>query len=178
MLAVAFAATLLCTAAIATVLEMPDTWKRVFSAVSGWPMAAAMLLLWAGWCIVFFIYFRQGDFLARAEVVVRTLIRGSCLELLIAIPTHALVYRRSECYCERGSYTGVVFGFAALLWAFGPGLMLLYLREKQRRTPILQRLCPRCGGRLDPASTPLGACPHCGQVLPVAGSDQPLEHSR
>ncbi|MDO8542455.1 MAG: hypothetical protein Q7S40_18600 [Opitutaceae bacterium] len=159
-LAVAFAAAMLCAAVLATVLEMPDQWKPGFQAMMGWPMWTTFVLVWAAWCIVFYIYFRAGDFLAKAETVVRVLIRGSCLELLVAIPTHALVYRRStqDCYCERGSYTGIVFGFAVLLWAFGPGLMLLYLRENQRRTPVLQRLCPRCGATLDFAS---GACPRC-----------------
>ena len=95
-----------------------------------------------------------------AKVVVRALIRGSCLELLIAIPTHGFAYRRvtNNCYCGLGSYTGLVFGSAVLLWAFGPGLALLYWREKARREPILRRLCPRCGANLNagPCGCPAG----------------------
>ncbi len=166
---VAFAATLLIAALAATLLEIPNRWK----ALTGerlWPFWLAMGILWAAWTVVFWIYFRQGEFLARAEGVVRALLRGSCLELVIAIPTHALVYRRSDadCYCERGSYTGMVFGTAALLWAFGPGLVLLAYREKQRRTPVLQRLCPQCGATIDPAAAPAGSCPRCGRVAPPA----------
>lgn len=123
-----------------------------------------MLVMWFGWAAVFFVYFRQGDFLAKTEVVVRALIRGSCLELLIAMPTHALVYRRDtdDCTCARGSYTGLVFGVTVLLWAFGPGLVLLALREKQRREPILRQLCPKCGAPLAAASAAGAGCPQCG----------------
>jgi hypothetical protein len=169
--AVAFVATLLCTAMVATLLELPNWWVPVLHANDRfcpppWNVLLAMLGVWAVWSGVFFVYFRQGDFLAKAEGVVRTLIRGSCLELLIAIPTHAFVYRRGshDCYCERGSYTGLVFGAAVLLWAFGPGLVLLFWREKQRREPVLQRLCPQCGAILDPATTPESPCPHCGRT--------------
>ena len=165
---VALVATLLCTAFAATLLEMPDWWRIVVEAngpLGPW-LLIAMLAAWAGWSVVFFVYFRHGEFLGRAEVVVRTLIRGSCLELFIAIPTHAFVYRRTndECYCARGSYTGLVFGTAVLVWAFGPGLALLFWREKQRREPILQRLCPQCGAALDPAAAPGTPCPRCGRV--------------
>ncbi len=161
---VALVATLLCTAVVATLLEMPDWWGRMlrFHDDDGsWlPVWIAMGTAWLVWSVLFFAYFRQGDFLVKTEVVVRSLIRGSGLELLIAIPTHALVYRRDgdDCYCIRGSYTGLVFGAAVLLWAFGPGLVLLFLREKQRREPILQHRCPQCGAPLD-ASVPGGSCP-------------------
>ena len=170
--AVAFVAMLLCTALVATVLEMPDWWRGTLEADNGLgPMVwYAMLATWAAWFLVFLVYFRKGDFLARAEVVVRTLIRGSCLELCVAIPTHAFVYRRhgDDCYCVRGSYTGLVLGTAVLLWAFGPGLVLLFWREKQRREPILQRLCPQCGATLDPAAAAGAPCPQCGRVATAA----------
>ena len=167
--AVAFIATLLCTALVATLLELPDWWKPIFDSNEHpgrmWSVWLGMLAVWIAWAGVFFVYFRRGDFLAKTEVVVRTLIRGSCLELLIAIPTHGFAYRRvtDDCYCVRGSYTGLVFGSAVLLWAFGPGLALLYWREKERREPILQRLCPQCGARLDPAAAPGSPCPNCGR---------------
>lgn len=175
----AFAAMMLCVAFVATVLEMPDAWKSTVNTMAGHRMWIAVAVIWALWCVVFLIYFRGGDFLSRAEVLVRALIRGTLLELLVAIPTHAVVYRRSdECYCERGSYTGIVFGVAVLLWTFGPGLVLLYLREKARRTPVLERLCPGCGATIDTSASPLSTCPRCGAVLHVATSGSVREHSR
>ncbi len=167
--AVAFVATLLCTALAATLLELPDWWGPILGTNKhpelGWTLWAGMAAVWLAWSGVFLVYFRNGDFLAKTETVVRALIRGSCLELLVAIPTHGLAYRRvtNDCYCDRGSYTGLVFGSAVLLWAFGPGLALLYWREKMRREPILQRLCPQCGGMIEPAATPGSPCPHCSR---------------
>lgn len=163
---VAFAAALLVAAAGATLLELPNWWKVLLAEAFGWTLWVVFGALWAAWSVVFYVYFRRGDFLGRAEGVVRALIRGSALELLVAVPTHAWVYRRStsDCYCERGSYTGLVFGGAALLWAFGPGLVFLFLREKERRAPVLQRLCPQCGAVLEPAAAAGTPCPRCGRV--------------
>jgi hypothetical protein len=48
-----------------------------------------------------------------------------------------------------------------LVWAFGPGLVLLFLREKYRREKLLAGLCPRCGDELvEPPDGP-PFCPRC-----------------
>lgn len=166
--AVGFVAALLSVAAIATVLEIPRWWDPMLDKMSHPRLAIWLALgaIWLGWGGVFYVYFRQGDFWAKAEATVRGLIRGSVLELLVAIPTHALHYRRGndDCYCARGSYTGLVFGAGVLLWAFGPGLFLLFWRERRRREPVLNRLCVKCGALLDPAAGPGQPCPQCGKV--------------
>ena len=65
---------------------------------------------------------------------IKGLIGGSILELFISIPI--FVTRDDVCYCETGSYAGIVFGATVLLWAFGPGVYLLFLREKKRLEKI------------------------------------------
>jgi hypothetical protein len=67
--------------------------------------------------------------------VIRGLIAGSVLELFVAVPIYAT--RQDECYCARGSYAGLVFGTTVLLWAFGPGVFLLFVKEKHRREKLL-----------------------------------------
>jgi hypothetical protein len=62
--------------------------------------------------------------------IIKGLIGGSILELFVSIPI--LVAQEDDCYCAKGSYAGLVFGITVLLWAFGPGVYLLYLREKRR----------------------------------------------
>jgi hypothetical protein len=88
------------------------------------------LILWILWSVVFCIYFRQTDYYTWAGRIVRGLIAGSILELFISIPIY--ITREEDCYCARGSYAGLVFGGTVLLWAFGPGVFLLFLREKHR----------------------------------------------
>jgi hypothetical protein len=36
---------------------------------------------------------------------------------------------------ESASYTGLVFGATVMIWAFGPGLLFLFLREQGYRRP-------------------------------------------
>ena len=88
------------------------------------------LILWILWSIVFCIYFRQTDYYTWTGRIIRGLIAGSILELFVSIPIY--ITREDDCYCARGSYAGIVFGGTVLLWAFGPGVFLLFLREKHR----------------------------------------------
>jgi hypothetical protein len=88
------------------------------------------LMLWVFWSIIFCVYFRQVDYYTWAGRIIRGLVAGSVLELFVSIPIFAT--RQDDCYCARGSYAGIVFGATVLLWAFGPGVFLLFLREKHR----------------------------------------------
>ena len=93
------------------------------------------LAIWCFWSVVFCIYWRQSDHYTWVGKVLRALIAGSVLELFVSIPIY--VTRQDDCYCARGSYTGLVFGATALLWAFGPGVFLLFIREKRRTEKLL-----------------------------------------
>ncbi len=88
------------------------------------------LVLWLIWSVIFWLYLRQRDSYGWSGRIIRGLIAGSILELFVSIPI--FVTRQDDCYCARSSYTGLVFGATALLWAFGPGVLLLFLREKRR----------------------------------------------
>ena len=93
------------------------------------------LALWCLWSVIFCIYWRQSDHYTWVGKVLRALIGGTILELFVSIPIY--VTRQEDCYCIRGSYTGLVFGATVLLWAFGPGVFLLFIREKHRREKLL-----------------------------------------
>ena len=94
-------------------------------------------VLWCFWSVIFCIYWRQSDTYTWAGRIIRGLIAGSVLELFVAVPVYAT--RQDECYCARGSYAGLVFGGTVLLWAFGPGILILFAREKQRREQLLDQ---------------------------------------
>ncbi len=96
------------------------------------------LVLWLFWSVVFYRYWRHVDRYTWTGRIVRAVIAGSILELFVSVPTY--VTREDDCYCARGSYCGIVFGLTALLWAFGPGVFLLFLREKQRQGKLLDSL--------------------------------------
>lgn len=125
---------------------------------------AAMVVLWTFWAIIFWVYRRQQDRYTRIGRVLRGLIVGSTLELFISAAV--FVRQEDDCYCARVSYTGLVFGGTVLIWAFGPGVILLFLREKYRQQK-LSPICPICGYDLRgsfEAGSPV--CPECGNSAP------------
>lgn len=84
-------------------------------------------ILWMLWGILFYLYFRNAT-----EVTTRAvswLLKGSVLELLIAIPCHVIVRRRDECSAPVVTSFGIVTGIAIMLLSFGPSVLLLYKKR-------------------------------------------------
>jgi len=100
-----------------------------------WVFLLIPMILWCLWSVIFWLYWRRGDYYTWAGRVIRGLIAGSVLELFVAVPIYAT--RQDDCYCARGSYAGLIFGTTILLWAFGPGVFLLFVKEKHRRDKLL-----------------------------------------
>jgi hypothetical protein len=130
---------------LAVLMELPGWWVRLttqngigsrqhFALV--W---IVMPLLWAGWAWIFHRYGHSLERYTALQRVFRWLLAGTVLELIVAVPAHAWILsrRQEDCYCELGTYTGVAFGCTAALWLFGPGAILLFLRERRRRDPLL-----------------------------------------
>lgn len=154
--------------AVTLLLEASDWWEPGWDPPDGWRFALSfyggMLLIWAIWAWVFFVYWRQGDRYTQLGRMLRGLIAGSVLEAIVAIPVHIWATRQRECYCVRGTYTTLVFSGVVLLWAFGPGIILLYQREKYRQAKLFP-LCLRCGYNLHGNTS--GVCPECGTKTPA-----------
>lgn len=144
-IAAAFAVTLLSVALLYTLLdllpeaEFNDT-PPFFSSAGNFAIKHIFLLipliLWFFWSVIFCIYWRQPDRHTPITRILRALFAGSILELFVAIPVYAT--HQEDCYCARGSYTGLLFGSTALIWAFGPGVYLLFLKEKNRREKLIE----------------------------------------
>ena len=127
----AFAITFLFTGLICSILDLFSIEiLESQTSVLEYFLVLVPLILWILWSVVFCIYFRQTDYYTWVGRIIRGLIAGSILELFISIPIY--ITREEDCYCARGSYAGIVFGGTVLLWAFGPGVFLLFLREKHR----------------------------------------------
>jgi hypothetical protein len=128
---------------------------------------AIMLLSLGIWLAVFTLAW-TGEWLARFRRMYRLIFAGSWLELLITIPVDVQVRKRTKCYCGEGTFLALILGITSAVWAFGPGLYLLFLtRRLQRRADLavcrgcgynlrglIEPRCPECGRRFDPALLP------------------------
>ncbi len=84
-------------------------------------------LAWLAWGVIFYRHTRgRDDSLTRA---VSWLLRGSVLELLIAVPSHVIVRRRDDCCAPLGTGIGIASGIAIMLLAFGPSVIFLYKKR-------------------------------------------------
>lgn len=128
-------AMLLTVGFVALLLELPNWWEGIMGVDNYWGMICvwiAMLIIWGIWSLIFFVYWRQGDRYTQLGRMIRGLVAGSILETIIAVPVHIWATRQRECYCCRGTYTTLILAATVLIWAFGPGIVLLYMREKRR----------------------------------------------
>ena len=170
-IAAALMATLLTIGMTALLLELPNWWEPAIG--GSWGITgiwAAMLITWGVWAWIFFVYWRQGDRYTQLGKMIRGLVAGSFLEIFVAVPVHVWAVRQRECYCCRGTYTTLVFAGAVLLFTFGPGILLLYMREKYRREKLLRGQaieCPKCGYDLRGAiAAGRDRCSECGSAIP------------
>jgi hypothetical protein len=86
--------------------------------------------LWLIWIIVFYLHFRNANVLITR--VTSWLLKGSVLELLIAVPSHV------DCSAPTVTSFGIATGIAIMLLSFGPSVLLLYkkrLDDYANRTP-------------------------------------------
>ena len=91
-------------------------------------------VLWAAWSIIFFGYLKDSPKpLAR---VIAWLLRGSVLELLIAVSCHVIVRHRDDCSAPIATSFGIVTGIAVMLLSFGPSVLFLYKKRLDKfRSP-------------------------------------------
>lgn len=131
---VGFAVMLLSVGLLYSVLDLASPVGEC-EGIGMWVFLLIPVILWCFWSVIFWFYWRRSDYYTWVGRVIRGLIAGSALELFVAVPIYAT--RQDDCYCARGSYAGLIFGATVLLWAFGPGVFLLFVREKHRRDKLL-----------------------------------------
>lgn len=104
-------------------------------------LIAAVVGIWLVWGILFYLYLR-----GTTECVTRVmswLLRGSILELLIAVPAHVVVRRRHDCSAPVATSFGITTGIAIMLLSFGPSVLLLYKKRMEiYRTAEQKRHAP------------------------------------
>lgn len=88
-------------------------------------------LNWIVWSIIFFIRQRRTERYKVIRNLIATLFASSLIELMVSIPSHIIVSRRPGCLVGIGTATGIACGIGVMLWAFGPGIILLFLKERR-----------------------------------------------
>jgi hypothetical protein len=95
--------------------------------LNSWNSGIFVGALWLLWGIFFYFYLRNS--LAPVTRVISWLLRGSVLELLIAVPCHIIVRRRHDCSAPPVTSFGIATGMAIMLLSFGPSVLLLYKKR-------------------------------------------------
>ena len=76
-------------------------------------------LCWLVWGFIFNRFAKSDEPDSLIKRSTRWLLRGSILELLIAVPSHVIVRRRDDCCAPLGSFWGIVIGISVMLLCFG-----------------------------------------------------------
>jgi hypothetical protein len=92
-------------------------------------------VVWVGWIVLFACVSRSVNRLTLSDRLYQSLLAGSLLELLVAIPMHLVVRRRS--YCCAGENTGMAIGvgIVVMIIALGPAVFFLFFRRYKQAYP-------------------------------------------
>jgi hypothetical protein len=115
----------------------------LLSAVTGdeWPTGSDWLLWialpanWILWVVVFKRFANGLDPQSYSRRIVKWLMRGSILELLVAVPSHIIVRHKDVCCAHMATAAGIAAGLAVMFLAFGPGLYYLYIDRINGKKP-------------------------------------------
>jgi len=98
--------------------------------IMNWPAIIIIIAIsWLLWGAVFAKNFVEQTPLTFTARITRWLLRGSILELVVAIPSHIISRHRRECCAPAATLFGIATGLAIALLSFGPGIFFLFARR-------------------------------------------------
>jgi hypothetical protein len=100
---------------------------------SGWILLATLPANWLLWTVVFRRFARNMEPKSYSQRITKWLMRGSILELLIAVPSHIIVRHKDTCCAHGATAAGIAAGLAVMFFAFGPGIYYLYIERINRK---------------------------------------------
>ena len=104
-----------------------------------WVILASFLASWFIWSILFYRFYRGNEPGSLTKRLTAWLLRGSILELLVAVPSHIIVRRRGDCCAPGVTFFGIATGVVIMALAFGPGLFFLFCKRFERMKPASKR---------------------------------------
>ena len=108
-----------------------DNWSNKFI----WTAVGLAILTWAVWALVFFRMSRGAEPADLVSRQCRCLLKGSILELLIAVPTHIVARYRDYCCAGFMTFIGLTMGVSVMLFAYGPAVFFLFAERWKRLHP-------------------------------------------
>ena len=120
---------------VGVVVSIDEYIRKDRASTSFWVLLALVLVVWAVWTLVFY---RTSRNIAPIDVITRQcryLLRGSILELLVAVPTHIVARMRDYCCAGFWTFLGIAFGVTVMLFSFGPGVFFLFAARWKRLHP-------------------------------------------
>ena len=98
-------------------------------------LLSLMSLSWLVWGLIFHHFAKSDEAETLVQRTTHWLIRGSILELLVAVPSHIVTRQREDCCAPIFSFWGIVTGISVMLMSFGPGVLFLFARRMRRKQP-------------------------------------------
>ena len=92
-------------------------------------LLAGTVIVWLAWMAIFVFLAFSLDPISVNSRLYKSLFVGSVLELLIAVPMHLVVRRRTECCAGMVTGMAICVGALVAIAALGPGVLFLYHRR-------------------------------------------------
>jgi uncharacterized membrane protein len=102
---------------------------KTFKYADDLPSLISLIIFWMGWGFVFLRHYQTSSPQSHISRMTRWLLRGSILELVVAIPSHIISRHRKECCAPEVTLLGIAAGLAIALLSFGPGIFFLFAQK-------------------------------------------------
>lgn len=113
-------------------LKGNGNWILWISLISG-------VITWCIWSVVFYRTSRPEEASDMISRQCRLLLKGSALELLIAVPTHIVARHRGYCCAGALTFIGLTMGASVMLFSYGPAVFFLFAERWKKLHPQCQR---------------------------------------
>lgn len=101
----------------------------------GWAAIGLGFVTWSIWAVVFSRMSRRMEPTDLVSRQCRALLKGSILELLVAVPTHIVARYRDYCCAGFMTFIGLTMGVSVMLFAFGPAVFFLFAARWKKLHP-------------------------------------------